>query len=35
VYRYVGGAMLPRAWINLDSSWAVALMITGVVALGM
>jgi hypothetical protein len=35
VYRYVGVAMLRRAWNNLDSSLAVALMITGVGALGM
>jgi hypothetical protein len=35
VYRYIGVAMLRRAWINLDLLWALALMVTGLVALGM
>jgi hypothetical protein len=35
VYRYVGVAMLRRAWINLDLVWALALVVTGIVALGM
>ncbi len=35
VYRYVGVAMLRRAWINLDLLWAVALIATGAIALGM
>jgi hypothetical protein len=34
VYRFVGVAMLRRAWINLDLVWAVALVVTGIVALG-
>jgi hypothetical protein len=35
VYRYVGVAMLRRAWINLDLVWALALVVTGIVALAM
>lgn len=30
VYRWVGLAILRKAWLNLDGVWAVALMITGV-----
>jgi hypothetical protein len=33
VYRKFGLAMLRRAWINLDLIWAVALIVTGLVAL--
>jgi len=35
VYRYVGLAMLRRAWVNLDLLWAMALIVTGIVALAM
>lgn len=30
VYRWVGLAILRKAWLNLDGVWAVALVITGV-----
>jgi hypothetical protein len=33
VYRKFGLAMLRRSWFNLDLIWAVALVVTGVVAL--
>jgi len=33
VYQKFGLAMLRRSWINLDLIWAVALVVTGVVAL--
>jgi hypothetical protein len=33
VYRKFGLAMLRRSWFNLDLIWAVALLVTGVVAL--
>lgn len=33
VYRKLGLAMLRRSWFNLDLIWAVALVVTGVVAL--
>jgi hypothetical protein len=35
VYRYVGLGLLRRAWVNLDLVWAAALVITGVIALGL
>lgn len=35
VYRYVGVGILRRAWINLDLVWATALIVTGVVAVGL
>lgn len=35
VYRYVGVGILRRAWINLDFLWAAALIVTGVVAVGL
>jgi hypothetical protein len=35
VYRHVGLGLLRRAWVNLDLVWAVALIVTGLVALGM
>jgi hypothetical protein len=33
VYEKLGLAMLRRAWFNLDFIWAIALVVTGVVAL--
>ena len=33
VYRKFGLAMLRRSWINLDLIWAIALVVTGLVAL--
>ena len=33
VYRKLGLAMLRRSWFNLDLIWAIALAVTGVVAL--
>ena len=33
VYRKLGLAMLRRSWFNLDLIWAVALVVTGLVAL--
>jgi hypothetical protein len=33
VYQKFGLAMLRRSWVNLDLIWAVALVVTGVVAL--
>jgi hypothetical protein len=33
VYRKLGLAMLRRAWFNLDRIWAIALLVTGFVAL--
>jgi len=33
VYRKFGLAMLRRAWVNLDLIWAIALVVTGLVAL--
>ena len=33
VYRKFGLALLRRAWFNLDLIWAVALVVTGFVAL--
>jgi hypothetical protein len=33
VYQKFGLAMLRRSWINLDLIWAVALLVTGLVAL--
>ena len=33
VYRRFGLAMLRRSWINLDLIWAIALVVTGIVAL--
>jgi hypothetical protein len=34
VYRYLGLKFLSRSWFNLDASWAVSLILVGVVALG-
>jgi hypothetical protein len=33
VYQKLGLAMLRRAWLNLDLIWAIALVVTGLVAL--
>lgn len=33
VYRYLGLALLRKAWFNFDLLWAVALILTGVVTL--
>jgi hypothetical protein len=33
VYEKLGVALLRRAWINLDAVWAIALIVTGAVAL--
>jgi hypothetical protein len=33
VYEKIGLALLRRAWINLDAVWAIALIVTGAVAL--
>jgi hypothetical protein len=33
VYHWLGLALLRKAWVNLDLVWAVALMVTGCVAL--
>ena len=33
VYHKFGLAMLRRSWFNLDLIWAIALVVTGVVAL--
>ncbi|HSL69879.1 MAG TPA: hypothetical protein VK864_06525 [Longimicrobiales bacterium] len=35
VYRFVGVGILRRAWINLDLVWAAALIVTGIVAIGL
>jgi hypothetical protein len=33
VYRYLGLKFLSRSWFNLDSSWAVSLILVGAIAL--
>ena len=33
VYRYVGLKFISRSWFNLDTMWAVSLILVGVVAL--
>lgn len=33
VYRYVGVSFLRSAWLNVDFVWAIALFITGIIAL--
>ena len=35
VYQKLGLALLRKAWFNLDLVWAVALIVTGLVALAM
>jgi hypothetical protein len=34
VYRYLGLKFLARSWFNLDTVWAVSLIVVGAVALG-
>lgn len=34
VYRYLGLKFVSRSWFNLDTFWAVSLILVGVVALG-
>jgi len=34
VYRYLGLKFVSRSWLNLDTSWAVSLILVGVIALG-
>lgn len=34
VYRYLGLKFVSRSWFNLDSSWAVSLILVGLIALG-
>jgi hypothetical protein len=33
VYRYLGLKFVSRSWFNLDLSWAVSLILVGVLAL--
>ena len=33
VYRYLGLKFVSRSWFNLDTSWAVSLILVGVIAL--
>ena len=33
VYRYLGLKFVSRSWFNLDSSWAVSLILVGAIAL--
>lgn len=33
VYRYLGLRVLSRSWLNLDSSWAVSLLLVGALSL--
>jgi hypothetical protein len=33
VYRYLGLKFVSRSWFNLDTSWAVSLILVGAVAL--
>ena len=35
VYRYLGLKFVSRSWFNLDTSWAVSLILVGAVALGL
>jgi hypothetical protein len=34
VFRYLGLKFVSRSWFNLDTSWAVSLILVGVIALG-
>jgi len=34
VYRYLGLKFVSRSWFNLDTSWAVSLILVGLIALG-
>jgi hypothetical protein len=33
VYRYLGLKFVSRSWFNLDATWAVSLILVGVVSL--
>ena len=33
VYRYLGVKFVSRSWFNLDTSWAVSLIVVGLVSL--
>jgi hypothetical protein len=33
VYRYLGLKFVSRSWFNLDTAWAVSLILVGAVAL--
>jgi hypothetical protein len=33
VYRYLGLKFLSRSWFNLDTAWAVSLILVGAIAL--
>jgi hypothetical protein len=33
VYRYLGLKFLSRSWFNLDSTWAVSLVLVGALSL--
>ena len=35
VYRYLGLKFVSRSWFNLETSWAVSLVLVGAVALGL
>src|SRR3954471_5099602 len=35
VYRYLGLKFLSRSWFNLDTAWAVSLILVGAIALGL
>ena len=35
VYRYLGLTFVSRSWFNLDTSWAVSLILVGVLALAL
>ena len=35
VYRYLGLKFVSRSWFNLDTSWAVSLILVGAIALGL
>jgi hypothetical protein len=35
VYRYLGLTFLSRSWLNLETSWAVSLIVVGIVAIGL
>ena len=35
VYRFLGLKFVSRSWFNLDTSWAVSLILVGGVALGL
>ena len=34
VYRYLGLKFLSRSWFNLDTTWAVSLILVGTIAIG-